>query len=88
MIKQYDHLECRCRMLGHHVPFKYCRTVQEKLPCFKIIDCWFRKIPIHDFIKNNYNEEEIEQMLISPKSKMASLIDLIEKAKRDNTIKY
>lgn len=84
MIKQYDNLEYRCRMLGHNVPFKYCRTVQEKLPCSKIIDCWFRRIPIEDFIKNNYNEEEIKQILVQPKSKMVSLVDLIEKIKRNN----
>lgn len=84
MIEQYDNLECRCRMLGHNVPFKYCRTVQTRLPCPKIIDCWFRRIPIQDFIKNNYNQEELTQILVQPKLKMDSLMDMIEKMKKTN----
>lgn len=72
------------QMLGHNVPFKYCRTVQARLPCFEIIDCWFRRITIQDFIKNNYSKEELTQILIQPKSKMDSLVDMIEKIKKNN----
>ena len=84
MIEQYDNFECRCRMLGHDVSFKYCRTVQNRLPCYKIIDCWFRRIPIEDFIKNNYTEEELRQILLQPKSKISLLVDLITKSKKNN----
>ena len=84
MIEQYDNLECRCRILGHTVPFKYCRTVQDRLPCSKIMDCWFRRIPVQDFIKNNYSEEEIKQILGQPHSKMESLMNMIERIKKNS----
>jgi hypothetical protein len=39
---------------------------------------------MQDFIKNNYTEEELAQILVQPKSKMDSLVDLIEKIKENN----
>ncbi len=69
-------------MLGNNVPFKYCRTVQNRLPCPKIIDCWFRRIPIEDFIKKNYSKEEIKQILAQPQSKMESLINMMGENKK------
>ncbi len=84
MIEQYDKLESRCRLLGHNVPFKYCRTVQNRLPCSKIFDCWFRRLPIQDFIRNNYTEEELTKILFRPKAKMDSLVDMMEKIIKKN----
>ena len=83
MSEKYDNLECRCKVLGHFVPFKYCRIVQNKLPCSEIMDCWFRIIPVEKFIRNNYSEEEIKQFLAQPKSKINLIMDLIEKNNKD-----
>ncbi len=69
-------------MLGHVVPFKYCRTVKEGMPCQKVLDCWFEMIPIQKFVDSNYSEEQVKAFLSPPKPKMVTLIDLIEKAKK------
>ncbi len=68
-------------MLGHDVPFRYCRTVNG-LPCSKIFDCWYQRMPIEEFIRQHYSQEEIDQILSPPKPKITTLVELIEKAKK------
>ena len=72
-----------CRMLGHHLQFKYCRTVKDGLPCHKVLDCWFEQFPVEEFIKKNYTEEELKTILAPPPAKMDSLLDMIKKAKKN-----
>lgn len=69
-------------MLGHEVPFSYCRASQEGNPCFKILDCWFDKIEIQAYLDDHYTAEEQSRFLSKPAPKMVTLIDLIEKAKK------
>ncbi|MCD6388645.1 MAG: hypothetical protein J7L69_04475 [Desulfobulbaceae bacterium] len=82
MIEKYDKKECYCRMLGHFLPFRYCRTMQNGLPCGKILDCWFRILPIQTFIEENYSQEEREMIFEPPKPKMVSLAEMIERSKQ------
>lgn len=82
MIEEYDTIEGRCRMLGHQVPFRYCRLVSGGKPCSGILDCWFERLEIADFIRSHYSDEEIEKILSPPKPKVATLIELIEKARQ------
>lgn len=81
MIEVYDNIEGRCKMLGHQVPFRYCRLVNGGLPCSGILDCWFERLEIADFIQSHYSDEEIEKILSPPKPKVTKLIELIEKAR-------
>lgn len=37
---------------------------------------------IQSFLEDHYTEEELEQIFIPPKSKMESLVALVEKAKK------
>jgi hypothetical protein len=78
---KFDSESGYCRMLGHEVSFSYCRIAKNGMPCFKIMDCWFERIPIADYMKANYPEEEIEKILEKPASKINTLYDLIEQAK-------
>jgi len=48
------------------------------------MDCWFEKLPIKEFLKENYKEEEISYISESSKPKLTSIIELIEKAKKTN----
>ncbi len=80
-MEKYDTIEIYCKSLGHYVPFKYCRSVKEGLPCHRIKDCTYEKIPIIDYLKENYSEEEMDAALAPPQNKMVTLIELIEKAK-------
>ncbi len=74
-----------CRMLGHHIPFKYCRTANNGIPCAKILDCNFERIPIREFIESHYSDEEKEKIFSPAKQKIATIYELIEKAKNRNT---
>ena len=83
MIKKHDKRENYCRMLGHVLPFKYCRTMKEGLPCGRILDCWFEVMPIEQFIEVNYSEEEKKIIFEPPKQKMISLVEILEKARKE-----
>ena len=82
MKKKYDTRENYCRMLGHVLPFKYCRTMKEGLPCGRILDCWFKILPIEKFIEENYSDEEKKIIFEPPKAKMISLVEILEKTKK------
>jgi hypothetical protein len=83
VIDRYDELEGYCRMLGHHLSFQYCRTVADGLPCGKILDCWFEKIDAAAFVQEHYSEAERERIFAPPKPKVASLLELIENARKE-----
>ncbi|MFC1670926.1 hypothetical protein ACFL20_11085 [Spirochaetota bacterium] len=80
-MERYDREEIYCRKLGHNLNFKYCRSVSEGIPCFKIRDCWFQKISIDEYLNEVYSDEEIAKILTPPKEKVLSILELIEKAK-------
>jgi len=81
MIEEYDQFKQRCRLLGHDVNFKYCRIVNNNLPCSKIIDCWYEKISIQKYLNKYFDKDTIAKILSPPKAKIATLYELIEKAK-------
>jgi hypothetical protein len=78
----HDKEEGYCRTLGHYVPFIYCRTMKDGVPCHRILDCWFERFPVDEFLKAHYSQEEIASILEPPRPKISSLIDLIEKARK------
>ncbi len=63
MIDEHDDLSRRCPPLGGPVPFKYCRTMNRKLPCQRIVQCWGPKFNVIEWLKENYSPEQIEQAL-------------------------
>jgi hypothetical protein len=81
-MKQYDNERIYCRRLGHWLTFNYCREENKGLPCSKILDCWFGRIEIKEFLKENYKEEEISYIFEPPKSKLSSIIEIVEEAKK------
>jgi hypothetical protein len=83
MIEEHDALIIRCPMLGGEVPFHYCRTMNEELPCRKIIICWEFRIEIGKFLNENYSIGQIQQAFAPPtKTRLETILDLIEKAKQ------
>lgn len=80
-MKRFDSKSGYCRMLGHEVPFSYCRKAQDGLPCFKTLDCWFDKIAVQEYMNNHYSMEEQDKIFKKPAPKVTTLVDLIEKAK-------
>ncbi len=83
-ITEFDKKDTYCRKLGHFVAFKYCRIEkqEEKLPCAKILDCWFEKIPVQDYINKYYSKKDISYIFETSKPKITSILELIEKAKK------
>jgi hypothetical protein len=83
MIKEYDELVIYCSILGGEVPFRYCRTLNENLPCRKIIICWEFRVEIGKFLSENYSPDQIHQALVPPtQTRLETILELIEKAKK------
>jgi hypothetical protein len=83
MIEEYDALIIRCPQLGGEVPFKYCRTLNEDLPCRRIMVCWEFRIEIAKFMGEHYSMDQIQRALTPPsKTRVETILELIEKAKK------
>jgi hypothetical protein len=76
--------ERRCPRLGSDVSFEYCTTSgDEKLPCFKVFDCWWEYFDVVAYLREKLPEEQFDRLVKSkPKPKVLSLVDLIEQAKK------
>ncbi|MBN2521015.1 MAG: hypothetical protein JXB17_10950 [Bacteroidales bacterium] len=84
MIDQFDSKKIYCRKLGHFLEFSYCRTCNNQLPCSLIADCWHEYVPVDQYLKDNFTEQELERIFHPSKPKMNTILDLIEKAKKMN----
>ncbi len=82
MDESFDSREIYCRKLGHHLTFRYCRSERNGLPCGRIKDCWFDKIPIADYLRDNYTPEDLAKITAPPPAKTATLLELIERARQ------
>lgn len=83
MIEENDSLIIRCPQLGGEVPFKYCRTLNDNLPCRKIIICWEFRIEIGKFLNEHYSFEQIQSAFAVPtKTRLDTILELIERAKK------
>jgi hypothetical protein len=82
-IEQYDGEEIRCPRIGGYVNFRFCRSENNFLPCRWVINCWSERMDIENIIKENYSPQELERIFTPPRPKMVSLLELVEKAKRD-----
>ncbi|MBN2297515.1 MAG: hypothetical protein JXM72_02920 [Deltaproteobacteria bacterium] len=78
---KYDDLTARCPMLGHPVPFHYCRDSVGEMPCRKILDCWHERFDVHSYLREIYSEEEIGMIVSPPKPKLLQIIELARKAR-------
>lgn len=84
-ITDYDDISTRCPMLGHPVPFSYCRSLQAGMPCRKVLDCWYQQFDVQRFIEAVYTPEQIASFLGPPKPKISQIVELIEKAKKSRS---
>lgn len=82
-IEIHDDKVMYCRMLGHEVPFKYCRTGATGQVCRRIFDCWFQTFDVASFMRAHYTDAEIQSILAPPKPKMATLAELIRQAQNN-----
>ena len=74
----------RCPRLGHMINFAYCRAENRGLPCFKALDCWFEHFEVEEHLRDELTSEQWERVFYRPtKTKMTSLLELIEQAKQE-----
>ncbi|MFC1857861.1 hypothetical protein ACFL9U_07490 [Thermodesulfobacteriota bacterium] len=81
-----DGLEHRCPRLGGTITFGYCRTSggEEELPCWKIFDCWWEIFDVANYLKQSLPEDKFDRIAnTQPKPKIASLLEIIEQAKKN-----
>lgn len=82
-IEEHDNLATYCAQLGGEIPFRYCRTVNQNLPCRRILVCWEFRIEIAKFLTEHYSFEQIGRALAPlTKTKVETILDLIEKARK------
>jgi hypothetical protein len=79
-LDKHDSLKTYCRMLGHEVPFEYCRKGISELPCRRVFDCWFQVFDIEAYMKTHFTNEQIQSICKPAEPKVASLIELIRQA--------
>ncbi len=83
MIEEHDALIIYCPQLGGEIPFQYCRTVNEDLPCLRIMVCWEFRIKISNFLGEHFSIDQIQRASAPPtKTRLDTILELIEKAKK------
>ncbi len=84
MINEHDDVMIRCPQLGGEVPFRYCRTINEDLPCRKILVCWEFRIEISKFLNEHFTAEQIQCALAPPtKTRLDTILELVARAKKN-----
>jgi len=83
MKTEHDHKIIRCPKLGDEMTFAYCLREAGDLPCARIIQCWFRSFDVASFLMNRLTGDEWMRFTDAPPgNKVVSLIEIIEKSKR------
>jgi hypothetical protein len=78
-----EELWMRCPRLGGEAPFTYCLQEAGELPCHRIVVCWQPFFPVEACLRKMLSPEKWEEFTArKPKEKIASLVELIEEAKR------
>lgn len=83
-IETYDAIQQYCRMLGHKVPFAYCRRMNNDIPCRNTLDCWKNVFAVEDFVNSFYSQEEISLFLRPPEPKLTQIYEIMTKAKKSS----
>jgi len=69
--------------LGHQISFSYCRSENRGLPCFKTLDCWYDHFLVEEYFRKELTSEQWDKAFKrSGTTKMLSLLELIEQAKK------
>ncbi len=76
----------RCRKLGHEVKFSYCSIEREGLPCLNILNCWNHFGDLTHWLASQVGESLYSEYTCpKPKAKVLSLVELIEKFKKEKS---
>ena len=82
-MESFDRLKMRCPRLGGEVSLSYCECEGGELPCWRIIQCWQAFLPIDKYLRWKLTPEQWDRCFNqAPKTKLTSLLELVEATKR------
>jgi hypothetical protein len=82
----FDDLEIRCPRLGGPVTFAYCLVEAVSLPCSRALMCWSHRFDAISLFQRRLGPEKFRLAFQTPpKSRMDSILELIERAKKTNS---
>jgi hypothetical protein len=84
-MNEYDSHETYCRSLGDCISFSYCRAAGGQEPCTRILDCWIGRLPVAEFLKNNYTGEVLERVFAPAPGRLQRIMDIAEKVSRNSS---
>lgn len=83
MKTEHDHTLTRCPKLGDEMTFAYCIREAGDLPCARIVTCWQSAFDVVSVLKDQLSGNQWERFNnAAPRDKISSLLDCIERAKR------
>ena len=47
------------------------------LPCARLADCWFQRLPVEAYLRANFSDEELRSMLAPPPPKLQSILEIV-----------
>ncbi|NLF32007.1 MAG: hypothetical protein GX591_14110 [Planctomycetes bacterium] len=81
-ITTHDDRRTYCPMLGHHLTFAYCRQTSGATPCGRVFDCWRETFDVEAFLTPHLTDQQRARIGGPRPDKAATLVDLIERARR------
>jgi len=81
-IEQHDHrVHWRCPPLGGEVTFRYCRTVNDGVPCARSVECWRSVFDVKAFLERCYDPEQLAAAWGQARpDKLTQLANLVNRA--------
>ena len=80
----YEEKQIRCPKLGHQVNFSYCCIEQHTLPCVRALKCWNSHFEVEAYLRERLAPEEFARCFEQlPPTKIATLIELIQRARQE-----
>jgi hypothetical protein len=71
-------MEIYCTQLGMLITFDYCSSMNDGLPCRRIIDCWKERTDVTTFLRKNYSVEDLKKAFSGlPKTRIQSILDFL-----------
>lgn len=53
------------------------------LPCGRVADCWFERLPVEAYLRSNYTAEELKMILAPPPAKLDSILEILARLKAE-----